>query len=431
MKYDIILHARSTRKGFVMKVSRERLSVIGRMIGIYREERRGNSQNNWTQIKFCDNICSPNTLKNIESGGIARSQELYEKLLEKLDLKLGEFPVIDEAVEKLINELYIAIEYFDNAEIDSLTAKGIKILEKAKEYVYYFELYSMFVDIRLYYLDDVIIDDKKIVKYKSLNPFFGYKLRDILILLMFARIKMSCINNFPEYENFIKEADLINNPFPVIQLSMLHYYYVSMQRFLMMDAIESLEAELISKNNLNRLADTYNFAVVMLSDIDNNRSLIYIQKINDLITNENLSETKIAEISANIATYYYNRKNYSEALLYLNKAVENKCTDLLTNYIIIANCQNHLGNKIRIPKLDKRELKKYPSDLRIMYQYFYNIQDGTIPEFVRIKMILKHIAPILKDKILIDVFRYELGKLIEITNSYKTLYLFEKLIENK
>ena len=414
-----------------MKVSRERLSVIGRMIGIYREERRGNSQNVWTQLKFCEDICSTNTLKNIEAGGVARSMEVYEKLLEKFDLKLGEFPLIDEAVDGLIDELYIAIEYYDDTKIFSVTIRALKLLDKVKHYVYYSQLNEIFLDIRNYYKIDLIIDVDKIERYSKVCGYFGDKLKDLLILLMFARIKMKSISSYKEYENFIKDFDLENNLYPVIKLSVLHYYYVSKQRFLMMEKIELIEKDLVCTNNFNRLADAYCFSVVMLSDVDNSKSLNYIKKVDKLIESNKLSRVKIAEVSANIATYYYNKKDYENTLMHLYKAIDNDCTDLLSTYIIVANCQNHLNITINIPKLSKREMNKYPNDLRIMYQYFCFIQDGDVPPFVKIKMIMKHILPLLHDELLIDVFRFELNKLVEETNSYKTLYLFDNTIKER
>ena len=76
-----------------MNVSRDRLSVIGKLIGIYREERRSNTLNQFTIKGFCEGICSPNTLKSIENGGLSRSNEVYEELLSKLNLKFNAFKV--------------------------------------------------------------------------------------------------------------------------------------------------------------------------------------------------------------------------------------------------------------------------------------------------------------------------------------------------
>lgn len=108
-----------------MNVSRDRLSVIGKLIGIYREERRGNTQNSFTLKKFCDGICSINTLKNIEAGGLSRSEDVYIELLDKLDLKFGEFPVIDEVLDRLLMKLYKAIEFYDIDEIELVSDKMI------------------------------------------------------------------------------------------------------------------------------------------------------------------------------------------------------------------------------------------------------------------------------------------------------------------
>ena len=100
-----------------MNVSRDRLSVIGKLIGIYREERRGNTLNQFTIKGFCEGICSPNTLKSIENGGLSRSNEVYEELLSKLNLKFNAFKVIDDATKNQLDDLYIAIEYYDDKKI--------------------------------------------------------------------------------------------------------------------------------------------------------------------------------------------------------------------------------------------------------------------------------------------------------------------------
>ena len=138
MKGNLIIILTGIRRGeSCMRVSKERLSVIGRLIGIYREERRDNTQNEYTQKRFCDGICSPNTLKSIEAGGLSRSEDIYIELLDKLGLKYGEFPAIDEAIDELMVELYEAIEYYDEDKILEITNKGIRLLKSVDNYVVY------------------------------------------------------------------------------------------------------------------------------------------------------------------------------------------------------------------------------------------------------------------------------------------------------
>ena len=151
-----------------MNVSRDRLSVIGKLIGIYREERRGNTQNSFTLKKFCEGICSINTLKNIEAGGLSRSEDVYIELLDKLDLKFNEFPVIDEALNRLLNKLYRAIEFYDIDEIELVSDKMIRILKEVDKYVYYSEIEIIIHELRAYYFNDGYIDDALYQRYKNI-----------------------------------------------------------------------------------------------------------------------------------------------------------------------------------------------------------------------------------------------------------------------
>ena len=76
--------------------NKNRIRVIGKLIRIYREEKRHNTQNEYTLLRFCDGICTINTLKRIESGECSRSDEVYDELLAKLKLRFAYFPKLGE-----------------------------------------------------------------------------------------------------------------------------------------------------------------------------------------------------------------------------------------------------------------------------------------------------------------------------------------------
>lgn len=409
-----------------MKVSRERLSVIGRMIGIYREERRGNTQNSWTQLKFCEDICSPNTLKNIESGGIARSQELYEKLLEKLDLKLGEFPVIDEAANQLIDDLYIAIEYFDNNEIDVLTSKGIKVLEKAKDYVYYAEMYNFFIDLRKYYLEDIVIDNTKVDRYIKLIALFSYQISDLLKLLIFAKVKLYSMTDFQIYKGYIESLDLNSSEYLCLRFIMMHYFYLTNQPIEMNKILDEIEVKCESNNNYVRLLDVYSNKIMLYSEVDKEKAEIYIEKVENLLEFAAIGNYKAYEVVSIIADYYYNCGSYYKALDYYKKISFNDNLSLVPKLLHLADCQNHLGIKVNLPILQKKELRNLPDDIKILYNYFL-IDD--VPLFIKQNYIMKKVLPLLEDNWFIRIFRYELAKLVKETNHYKLLFDFDKYIE--
>lgn len=409
-----------------MNVSRDRLSVIGKLIGIYREERRGNTQNSFTLKKFCEGICSINTLKNIEAGGLSRSEDVYIELLDKLDLKFGEFPVIDEALNKLIPRLYRAIEYYDIDDIEIITDRMNKVLDQVKSYIYYSEMYHLFKCVNNYYVNDVLIDDISAKRYNKLLEINVSSINDILKILIFAKEKLYSISDINDYTKLIERLQFEKSSFICIKMMYLHYYFIVGDYLKLKDLIYDLENEFRLRNNPVRLLDVYNYAVVMHGYTDCDVLNEYITKINH-ITDESIPSIKISEINMNIATTCHKRKMYEDALIYFRKALIGINESYLPCYIYMADCQNRLDLKVNITKVDKNEYEKYPLNIRLMYKYFTFKE--TSPAFVRQNFIMKKILPTLKDEVFIDIFRYELNKVVEETGQYKVLFTFNKQLQ--
>ena len=399
-----------------MNVSRDRLSVIGKLIGIYREERRGNTQNSFTLKKFCDGICSINTLKNIEAGGLSRSEDVYIELLDKLDLKFGEFPVIDEVLDRLLMKLYKAIEFYDIDEIELVSDKMIRVLKEVNKYVYYSEVESIVNDLRDYYFKDGYIDDVVYQKYRSILYQFELKYMDLLRILMFPKIECNSINNHNEYIEEIEFIKLSDAKLSCIRLNLLHYYYTQNKYLEMKNEIESLESHFMRESNHIRLLDTYNYAIVMLTDVNIDWSSKYLNRIEELVSECNLPKIKICEVYANIGCIFHMIKDYAKSLVYYEKMLTYGF-NTLTNLIYMADCQNRLGRPIKMPIIENFEYDKYPIDLKCMFKYFTLSEDT--PVFIKQNYILKKILPYLHDKELIEIFRFELLKLLNYTNQYK------------
>lgn len=411
-----------------MNVSRDRLSVIGKLIGIYREERRGNTQNSFTLKKFCDGICSINTLKNIKAGGLSRSEDVYIELLDKLDLKFGEFPVIDEVLDRLLMKLYKAIEFYDIDEIELVSDKMIRVLKEVNKYVYYSEVESIVNDLRDYYFKDGYIDDVVYQKYRSILYQFELKYMDLLRILMFPKIECNSINNHNEYIEEIEFIKLSDAKLSCIRLNLLHYYYTQNKYLEMKNEIESLESHFMRESNHIRLLDTYNYAIVMLTDVNIDWSSKYLNRIEELVSECNLPKIKICEVYANIGCIFHMIKDYAKSLVYYEKMLTYGF-NTLTNLIYMADCQNRLGRPIKMPIIENFEYDKYPIDLKCMFKYFTLSEDT--PVFIKQNYILKKILPYLHDKELIEIFRFELLKLLNYTNQYKLLHVFETGIQQK
>jgi len=416
------------KAGIYMNVCRDRLSVIGKLIGIYREERRGNTQNSFTLKKFCDGICSINTLKNIEAGGLSRSEDVYIELLDKLDLKFGEFPVIDEVLDRLLMKLYKAIEFYDIDEIELVSDKMIRVLKEVNKYVYYSEVESIVNDLRDYYFKDGYIDDVVYQKYRSILYQFELKYMDLLRILMFPKIECNSINNHNEYIEEIEFIKLSDAKLSCIRLNLLHYYYTQNKYLEMKNEIESLESHFMRESNHIRLLDTYNYAIVMLTDVNIDWSSKYLNRIEELVSECNLPKIKICEVYANIGCIFHMIKDYAKSLVYYEKMLTYGF-NTLTNLIYMADCQNRLGRPIKMPIIENFEYDKYPIDLKCMFKYFTLSEDT--PVFIKQNYILKKILPYLHDKELIEIFRFELLKLLNYTNQYKLLHVFETGIQQK
>ena len=161
-------------------IPEERLSTIGKLIEVTREEKRNKSQNKYTMKSFVEGICTVNTLKRIEAGEIARIEDVYVELLDKLNLKLGYFPAVDDAILELMDPLYEAIEYYRVEDISKYCDMGLRVLGKVKNYVYYSELYDLLMATKEYFEEAKIIS---LSKMEDLEMNIPYLMRNIILCL--------------------------------------------------------------------------------------------------------------------------------------------------------------------------------------------------------------------------------------------------------
>ena len=410
-----------------MRVSKERLSVIGRLIGIYREERRDNTQNEYTQKRFCDGICSPNTLKSIEAGGLSRSEDIYIELLDKLGLKYGEFPAIDEAIDELMVKLYEAIEYYDEDKILEITNKGIRLLKSVNNYVVYSETYSIFHSVYSYYFKDSLINDRDLIHYNFILYAIPNQFQSVLKILIFSKLKLESMNDKCNYKKLVERLNIENDEFICLKINLLHFYFIMGNYLTMIELIIQLENYFIKTNNNVRLLDTYNYAVVLLSYIDDQKKITFIEKAKRLLHKHEFTDLKKCEAYSNIASAFYKSGDYENALKYYQQAILYHSYEVLTKLILIADCQRRLGLPINIKQVEESEIINYSMNIRMMYKYF-TLDKLDVPDFVKQNYIMKKILPDLNDEIFISIFRNELSTLVERTNHYKDVHIYEKRV---
>ena len=266
-----------------MNIEKARLYTIGRLIGIYREQRRGKTQNSFTQRAFAKDICSVNTLKRLESGEVPRDEEVYIILLDKLGLKFGYYELVDNALVELMESLYEAIEYYRLDEIICLCERALSLLEKVKDYIYYNELHTLFEATYKYYKDDIEISVSMMKHFNEIYLYMDELYESLYKRMIFARAQIYAIHELDNYYQIVNDLNFLCSERDSEKIAVIHYYYLSKQYIKMKDMIDNLEKIFLEKYNFIRLLDIYTCGLLLHSVVEKEKVLDYIKKAEQII----------------------------------------------------------------------------------------------------------------------------------------------------
>lgn len=344
-------------------------------------------------------------------------------------MKFGEFPVIDEAIDKLMKGLYKAIEFYEREDVIILIDKSKRVLYEVKEYVYYSEIYQILDKLYEYYNYDSQIDEVDLQKYLVILSKGLLKINDILKLLIYSKSSSYCVLDMELYTKIVDMIDLVDVDLHCLKINLIHYY-LSIGDFISMNnIIDDLEHVFLEEGNKIRLLDILNCRV-SLNSYNNKVNLnIVIDRIEELIKKYKYPDIKLSETFANIGSAFHNDKNYILSLEYYKKSFSYYRDSYLPTILYMADCQNRLGLDINIPILNDKDISSYPVELIKMYKYFTLGDD--IPVFVKQNYIMKQILPHLENEVNIEIFKYELGRIVDITGQYKNFLVFEREIQKK
>ncbi|WP_115715873.1 hypothetical protein [Amedibacterium intestinale] len=412
-------------------IPEERLSTIGKLIEVTREEKRNKSQNKYTMKSFVEGICTVNTLKRIEAGEIARIEDVYVELLDKLNLKLGYFPAVDDAILELMDPLYEAIEYYRVEDISKYCDMGLRVLGKVKNYVYYSELYDLLMATKEYFEEAKIISLSKMERFRNEYTLFDEKYHSLFKIMVFYRGQAEAHNDPKLFETIVEEFQLLSSSSVMENILGLNYCIIFKKYITFREKVNALENELEYRKNYVRLLDVYVYKIFGSINIENQVDKEYLVKADNLIALHQFPNIKVMDFYSNIAAALHEIKLYKEALLYYEKMVE--VTEIEKLWLpalnCMAHCQRMLGMDINIPKLDDKHIARNSILDQKAYKYFIT---KNVETFAKINFILKEIAPFLMYESLIKVFSDEMEFLLKETGSYKNLYLFNMIIqENK
>lgn len=410
-------------------IPEERLSTIGKLIGVIREEKRDKSQNKYTMKSFVDGVCTVNTLKRIEAGEIARIEEVYVELLDKLNLKLGYFPAVDEAILELMDPLYEAIEYYRVEDISKYCDMSLRVLTKVKDYAYYSEVYDLFLATKEYFEETKIISLQKMERFRNEYMLFDEKYHSLFKIMVFYRAQAEAYNNPKMYKEITKELGFLETNNITERIICLNYS-VNFEKYITFkERALSLEKLLLFKNNYIRLLDVYTYMIYASITIEHRKNKEYAKKAENIIETNQILNIKVSDYFCNVATSLHENKLYEEALEYYQKMV--KKTDINNLWLPALNCMAHcqrvLEKEIDIPILDDEKIKVWSVLDQKIYKYFITKE---VEPFAKINFILKEIAPNLMYEGIIKMFSDELELLVKETGSYKSLYTFNRIVHD-
>ncbi len=409
-------------------IPEERLSTIGKLIEVTREEKRNKSQNKYTMKSFVEGICTVNTLKRIEAGEIARIEDVYVELLDKLNLKLGYFPAVDDAILELMDPLYEAIEYYRVEDISKYCDMGLRVLGKVKNYVYYSELYDLLMATKEYFEEAKIISLSKMERFRNEYTLFDEKYHSLFKIMAFYRAMSEAYNDPKLLENCVKELGFLESENITESIMCLNYGMFFDKYISFKEKAVCLEKILIIKENYVRLLDIYVYILFVLIRIEYNSSIAYMKKAEELIGTVNLPRIKVIDYYSNIASSLHDNHLYKEALIYYEKMIsiadENEL--LLASLNCMAHCQRILGIEVNIPQLEDKQLNNFSTLDQKIYKYFTS---EDVEPFAKLNYIIKELAPSLVYDGLIEIFRDELVLIVNETGSYKSLYIYNNIVQ--
>ena len=410
-------------------IPEERLSTIGKLIEVTREEKRNKSQNKYTMKSFVEGICTVNTLKRIEAGEIAIIEDVYVELLDKLNLKLGYFPAVDDAILELMDPLYEAIEYYRVEDISKYCGMGLRVLGKVKNYVYYSELYDLLLATKEYFEEAKIISLSKMERFRNEYTLFDEKYHSLFKIMVFYRGQAEAHNDPKLFETIVEEFQLLSSSSVMENILGLNYCIIFKKYITFRDKVNALENELEYRKNYVRLLDLYAYIIFAYIKIENQSNEEYLKKADNLISENPIPNAKIMYFYSNVAAALHEIKLYKEALAYYERMVEvtehNKLW--IPALICMAHCQRMLELEVHIPFVEEEKQSSYSKLIQLAYKYFVA---KSVKPFAKSNFILKEIAPNLVENVMITIFRDEMNLIANEMNAYKGIYLFDEIIKN-
>lgn len=408
-----------------MKIPKEKLGQFGISIKVNRKERlRKYSGASWTQKGFCDGICSEPSFVNIEKGKPGRFIDNYEKMAEKLGMRIAYDPDVDKKIDNYTKHLYKAIEYYDLKKTEKYCDKLIALLEGFKDCLWYGDLYRVVNITNQYYMSLSYLNTSERIFYASMVYEFDEFWYEIIISTIFNSAFFD-VESF-DYITYFNKFKIHESKCAINMVNTMKYYLARDNTSKFRDLYDKVIREWKKKRNYIRLMDAYNMALLYLSYYDVNEVDDVADKVDKIIKEIEVPIYKLIDIFYNLSAVYYELKQYDKSIEFMEKCYHIDSSKIKCTFLIIGSALHCKGQKSLIPFYRNSELSKFPLDAQLLYEYF--TMDDDVPAMTKENFLMKKVLPEVneEDDLCLKIIKNELETLIKETRKYKDLKVLEE-----
>lgn len=378
----------------------------------------------WTQLRFCDDICSQTSLISLEKGNAARFKEVYLQLAERLGLQVAYSEEIDKRIDTYTKTLYTAVEFYEFDIMRKCFDKLYELLESVKNCLWYCDLYQAVKAVDGYYMKRQYLDYEERNYLADMVGEFSNDWDELIKAVIYISAYLNV--DTMEYKRRYRELKIEKCKSAFNKINTLLYYYDNSRTSVLLDLSKKYEKAWQKNNNYLRILDIYGIMLPYLSIHDSYEVNRAYKKMKNVIDTHDVPKYKSAECYFGAITAFSNLKNYDAALEACKICYECDEKKVLPLFIFVAHAQRMTKKKVEMPYYSKEQLSKFSVIYQKLYEYFTIVEENNeLGE----KYILSKIAPTIDadmDKAILKIIREEIGLIANDSNHYKIVAKFNK-----
>lgn len=391
-------------------------------------------QAGWTQQELTEraNIVSLRTLLSLEHGHTLKDDEIYDHLLSLFGFAFNYKQPQEHIIQQGIQDILNAYIFYDDVRMKESCSS---LQEKISPYINYIQEFMLFKVLQIFISltqNKEYLTKSDYAFFLSCHDFIEEPLQIIMEDALYKRqYNVDHNNHILEqlYQQFQHHRCLHITRFTigiVLHLSDKHHNYL--EAFQLLEDCE--QRELIKQNNPHALFDIYHWMSNLSIFIIPHKFEEYETKALKYMKLVKLSTKEKAIFFYNIGGSYYYKKQYTQALIYYQKAEKEKSNYYLPLLIWMCHAQFCIDQTLPHFNAYPYDVTACSKPLQHCWKYFtLKIQgaDALTLETYIMKTLITDLITLAPE--FHEVYHDELKALVKKTRNYKQLMVFEDKLQ--